>query len=163
MDVPGLRAMFVGIAQEEDDTGALGAVMEELLSRGLLDGSEIPFAGFRNDAAAGEDLLGVQRDVDAICSVLAARDVSPPLALGLFGNWGTGKSFFMELMRKRIQALSEAGRAGGPESPFCRNVVQIEFNVWHYIDTSLWASLVSHIFDAIYEHLSGDAEEENDD
>ena len=30
--------------------------------------------------------------------LLAAEDVAPPIAVGLFGNWGSGKTFFMRLM-----------------------------------------------------------------
>ena len=32
------------------------------------------------------------------------------------------------------------------EVPFWKNIVQIEFNAWHYADSNLWASLVEHVF-----------------
>ena len=41
--------------------------------------------------------------------LLAAKDVNPPIALGLFGNWGSGKTFFMGLMRHRIADLVKTG------------------------------------------------------
>lgn len=40
-----------------------------------------------------EDQLGFEEDVLALASVIAYREVKPPLAIGLFGNWGSGKSF----------------------------------------------------------------------
>jgi hypothetical protein len=104
------------------------------------------------DVAEGEDRLGISAEVNTLCDVIMARDVMPPLSIGLFGDWGTGKSFFMTRMRKRIAWLSEAsGRAEleGLETDLCTGVCQIEFNAWHYIDTSLWASLASRIFDQL--------------
>ena len=42
---------------------------------------------------------------------------------------------------------------------FCKNIVQIPFNAWHYMDANLWASLVTHIFDKLAEHLAGNKKE----
>jgi KAP family P-loop domain len=51
---------------------------------------------YTSDQAKGDDLLGITREVEALASLVAARAVSPPLSIGLFGEWGSGKSFFME-------------------------------------------------------------------
>lgn len=42
-------------------------------------------AGYQSDGPADKDLLGITREVQALCAVLAAQDVKPPLSLGLFG------------------------------------------------------------------------------
>ncbi|MGH9766881.1 MAG: P-loop NTPase fold protein, partial [Blastocatellia bacterium] len=107
--------------------------------------------GYWSDAAKGKDLkdlLGISREVETLCSVLAAKDVKPPLSLGLFGDWGSGKSFFMGEMEKRIKSLKEEAK-NDPDSPYCREIVQLWFNAWHYIDTELWASLATEIFDGL--------------
>jgi WD40 repeat protein len=107
------------------------------------------FAGVQADVAQGEDRLGVSAEVNTLCDVVMAREVTPPLSVGLFGDWGTGKTFFMALMQKRIAQLAEASeqaRLEGVETGLCVGVCQIEFNAWHYIDTNLWASLASKIF-----------------
>ena len=99
--------------------------------------------------AQGQDRLGVAAEVNTLCDVVMAREVTPPLSVGLFGDWGTGKTFFMRLMQKRIAQLAEASeqaRLEGAETGLCVGVCQIEFNAWHYIDTNLWASLASKIF-----------------
>lgn len=109
-------------------------------------------AGFSSDVLADVDQLGITNEVHALCSVLVAKSVQPPLSLGLFGDWGTGKSFFMKEMERRIRALSSASReARGQKQPteYCSNVVQIRFNAWHYLDTNLWASLVARIFEGL--------------
>ncbi len=106
-------------------------------------------AGFMADEWTGRDLLGIERDVNALASLVAAYKVEPPLSIGLFGDWGSGKSHFMRQMRKRVEFLSQKARESGRpqnELGYYKNIVQIEFNAWHYIEGNLWASLVDHIF-----------------
>lgn len=101
-----------------------------------------------------DDRLNIAPEVKALCHVLIAEKSRPPISVGLFGDWGTGKSFFMESMYDYIQTLAEvSGKAvaEGRESAFCRHVVQIRFNAWHYMDSNLWASLAARIFDGLWE------------
>ncbi|HKG02769.1 MAG TPA: P-loop NTPase fold protein [Conexibacter sp.] len=104
--------------------------------------------GFASDLPEGEDLLDIGGAVDALCSVVAARDVAPPLSIGLFGDWGMGKSFFLRRMRARIDDLSAASR-DVLDSAFFGDIRQIEFNAWHYADASLWASLAARVFEGL--------------
>lgn len=104
-----------------------------------------------NDAA--NDQLGIQEDVHTLTAVMLARDIQPPLAIGLFGDWGSGKSFFMKSMRQATRQLTQQATQN-PASPFCADVVSIEFNAWHYVDTNLWASLVSFILEKLDAHVS---------
>jgi hypothetical protein len=116
-------------------------------------------AGYAADTAIGEDDLNIAEDVDSLCSVLMAEQVHPPLSVGLFGDWGTGKSFFMQKMREHIDRLatqSATARNEGRPSDYCENVRQITFNAWHYVDANLWASLVTRIFDGL---VGGDLDE----
>jgi len=105
-----------------------------------------------NDEAHGEDALGIRQDAWAMASVLASRKLKPPLSVGLFGDWGSGKSFFMDKLRKRIEELARssgvARRALG-KTAFHSRIVQIEFNAWQYMDADLWASLTAHLFDQL--------------
>lgn len=103
--------------------------------------------GYSTDSAGGVDQLGVQGEVNAVCEVITDPSVLPPLAIGLFGEWGTGKSFFMEKMRERVAYLTTTPRTDGRTAPL--RVVQIRFNAWHYADTSLWASLAVEIFERL--------------
>ncbi len=118
-----------------------------------------PLAGYDADNLDGEDLLEIRSEVNAFSYVLASRTIKPPLALGLFGDWGSGKSFFMQEMQKKIATLAEprekpeADQAAEPM--FCSPVVQIRFNAWHYLDSDLWASLVTEIFDKLFASIGG--------
>lgn len=97
--------------------------------------------------------MGIEVDVQTLCSVILARDVSPPLSIGLFGDWGTGKSFFMERMRAEIDTATDPS-VEHKSTKFHTNVAQITFNAWHYVDANLWASLVNHILESLVKRLS---------
>ncbi|MAS42993.1 MAG: hypothetical protein CML43_07560 [Rhodobacteraceae bacterium] len=95
------------------------------------------------------DRLGAAADARAFADLICLEEARPPLAIGLFGAWGSGKSTFMRMIEEGVEdnrataiRLAEAGEP----SPFVRNVVHVWFNAWHYLDANLWASLVSHIF-----------------
>ena len=106
-------------------------------------------AGFATDYWVGKDLLNIEGDVNALASLVSAWSVEPPLSIGLFGDWGSGKSHFMRQMRQQVEKLSRSARKSPKkqnEIGYYKNIVQIEFNAWHYIEGNLWASLVDHIF-----------------
>jgi hypothetical protein len=126
--------------------------------------AEDVLAGYQSDSPSGTDLLEITKEVHALASVLAAKDVEPPLSLGLFGHWGTGKSFFMHQLERRINELQDDANKASGESAYCRDVVQISFNAWNYIDKDLWASMASEIFEglaaAIASKRGGDSQAE---
>lgn len=105
--------------------------------------------GYNADDARGKDILGITNEVNALASLVAAWSVEPPLAIGLFGEWGSGKTFFMRKMMDRVALLSRKARESKKrqcELGYYKNIIQIEFNAWHYAEGNLWASLVEHIF-----------------
>ncbi|WP_410659081.1 P-loop NTPase fold protein [Amycolatopsis sp. lyj-112] len=112
-------------------------------------------ADYRPDTDEGVDQLGIGPDVRMLADLVASRMITPPLSIGLFGNWGSGKSFFMRQMQSRVRELAdsaqeaeaEAGAHGKAISSYCSSVRQISFNAWHYSEANLLASLATHIFD----------------
>jgi hypothetical protein len=107
-------------------------------------------AGFAADDPLGPDFLDIEQDVLALATLVAARDTDPPLSIGLFGDWGSGKTFFMGKLRHAVAQLSKEARESGKmqrEQPFYKRIIQIEFNAWHYVEGNLWASMVDHILD----------------
>jgi hypothetical protein len=114
----------------------------------------LAIAGYRSDEVASEDLLGIRKEVESLCMVLAAKNVEPPLSLGLFGEWGSGKSFFMGAMEDWFNELSKMSDEVRRKSPYCSRIVQLKFNAWHYSDTNLWATLTSAILQGLAETLA---------
>ena len=119
-------------------------------NRELPQADTAPSGGHRPDydpdAYTSKDLLSIEDEVDALAYVIAARQTRPPLAIGLFGEWGSGKTFFMKHLQRRIERLCHGARGQQPGQRDCYgHIAQIEFNAWHYQEGDLWASLVDHI------------------
>jgi hypothetical protein len=121
----------------------------------------VPLTSFSADVYTQEDLLGIDRSVDALALLMASTRTVTPLAIGVFGPWGSGKSFFMRHLQKRIVGLRDAeqhrisawiekrgsGTAEPEDAPlYFGEVAQVEFNAWHYNESNLVASLVEHLF-----------------
>jgi hypothetical protein len=115
---------------------------------------EVVVAGYASDTIdVSQDHIGISEDVSTLAAVILAKEVKPPLAIGLFGDWGSGKSFFMQSIRRATERLA-ADAAKSKESKFCSSIVSIEFNAWHYADTNLWASMVSYILEQLAAHVA---------
>ncbi|MBO3752412.1 hypothetical protein J5X84_40685 [Streptosporangiaceae bacterium NEAU-GS5] len=109
-------------------------------------------ASFSNDVPDPEaDFIGVSEEADAFAYLIGSRTLVPPLAIGLFGHWGSGKSFLMAKIRQRVSQLTTlaAGHGGSASLEIWTKVVPIEFNAWQYVETDLWAALLSRIFDEL--------------
>ena len=91
--------------------------------------------------ALAEDAIGVGVYVTMLATLIADCATPMPLSIGVFGAWGSGKSYFMGLLREQVRALASSGR-----KPYLGSITQISFNAWHYSDTNLWASLGDEIF-----------------
>lgn len=91
---------------------------------------------------ATPDLLDADRDAQAIAALLSARDVRPPLSVGLFGAWGSGKSFILDQVTRLL-------KAGNRPEGYLRRIEIVEFNAWQYAEANLWASLVDRVLQVI--------------
>jgi hypothetical protein len=110
---------------------------------------------FNDSANQRTDLIGVNREIEVFARLLAQKDLSPPLAIALFGNWGSGKSFFMHNLEANIKQLSALDIKKPDGTPFyCKEIVHISFNAWSYLDANLWAGLVTSIFEKLSEYLT---------
>jgi hypothetical protein len=142
-----------------------GIILSELLlrheNRPLWDFEPIQpekslfFAGYHSDSIDNHtDQLNITPDVDALAALIAYEKLNPPLSIGLFGHWGSGKSFFMKLLSKKISEYEEAAANASAPNGFCKEIVQIEFNAWHYSDANLWANFMVTIFDKLNEKIA---------
>ncbi len=121
---------------------------------------------YRSDATgrarflpATADALGRETEANAIAEVITAASVEPPLAIGLFGEWGEGKSWFMERIWAHVDERTRQAQlaaASGATPVGCRHVRQVTFNAWHYAETDLWASLVTELFNQLGRTADGD-------
>jgi hypothetical protein len=111
-----------------------------------------------------DDPLDIRGDVQAFARLICLEEAAPPLSIGVFGGWGSGKSTFMEQLEAEIDAITaneakrrrplEKAPSSTPsdkriEPRFVANVVQIRFNAWQFADANLWASLSAEFFDQL--------------
>jgi hypothetical protein len=98
----------------------------------------LPGAG--NDAVGDVDQLGFQPYVTAFADLITSPHTKPPLTIGIFGSWGSGKSFLLEHIEREIDARHEAQ----PET--IPRVHVVRFNAWEYSATEVvWPGLVRKI------------------
>ncbi len=150
-----IRAGLTRAAQNDDDRRVVRDLLDEIADlQAAPEDGDPPTPGHNNDNIdISRDSIGIAKDVRTLASVMLARDVEPPLAIGLFGEWGAGKSFYIKSIEAAVSDIARQSQ-GRDDSHFCANVVQIHFNAWHYVDSNLWASLVSHLLNALSEHLN---------
>lgn len=166
-------APFAGLQKESRQQRVVAPEEGEVVTgeEGVrLEGEGAPYLppgpGYISDAVSDDDELvdhlGIEQEVATIAHVMTSKRVTPPLSLGLFGDWGSGKSFFMSMLRRQVAAIAAYYREREREEKkehseeWCTRVVQIDFNAWHYSDANLWASLVTRIYEALYAELKGE-------
>ncbi len=75
------------------------------------------------DGLAERDALGRQQLAEAMVAILSAKENHQHQTIGLLGDWGAGKSTFVNLLKQSIQEKSKI--------PF----LFAEFNAWEYVHT----------------------------
>jgi hypothetical protein len=129
--------------KSSDHGGDLAGWLARQNSRRPLD---LPvYAPDRIDAE--QDLIGIQTEADAFAYLIASCDLKPPMAIGLFGDWGSGKSFLMRAIDQRLGTITGLVEREDQRSVrVWKNIVTIEFNAWEYVQGNLWAGLLERIF-----------------
>ena len=143
-----LRKALVAHAQSLGETVEVWREMlgdeETLLTGRPVDlNSDEPEAVVRLDEQWASDPLAIRPDVEAFASLLASRDLEPPLSIGLFGPWGSGKTTFLKRLRRAVEGhASDAQQPGAAPGPYAPNIVHVDFNAWHFSEDALISSLV---------------------
>jgi hypothetical protein len=136
---------FIDLASSKPAGQQLGEWLEQRFPR-----TPATMASFSNDVPdPGADFVGVDEEADAFAYLIASRNLVPPLAIGLFGDWGSGKSFLMAKIRQRVGQLTALAVDDATADEIWPKVVSIEFNAWQYVETDLWAALLTRIFDEL--------------
>lgn len=137
------RARFVEISPEAKE-----AAQNILTAFKTNEEDHRPGARPVNDSAdVSDDHLGIASDAGAFARIIADRTLAPPLAIAVFGNWGSGKSVFMRLIERRLKDLDGSTNSTTYSAAKTRCVW---FNAWHYVEADLWASLAATIFDCLH-------------
>jgi hypothetical protein len=123
--------------------------------------SDEPESVVRLDTQWSSDPLGIRGDVETFAALLASRTLEPPLSIGIFGPWGSGKTTFLTRLKAAVDRRREEAKASIAKSqptPYVSNVVHVEFNAWHFSETALTSSLVDTIFRKLSAYIKNDPE-----
>ena len=86
-----------------------------------------------------EDDLGIGKYIDGLSSFI--RNCDTPMTIAIQGDWGSGKTSFMNLIRNEVKG----------------DVVHIWFNTWQFSQFSLSDSLPSLLLSTLAEQLDADS------
>ena len=121
--------------------------------------SDEPEAVVRLDEEWTSDPLSIRPDVEAFAALLASKSLEPPLSIGLFGPWGSGKTTFLRRLQRAVQRRSNDAQnktKNQEPTPFVSNVVHVDFNAWHFAEGALTSSLVDTILRALSAYIKDD-------
>jgi KAP family P-loop domain len=159
-----LRIEFINHAQHKGESAeawreALGEEESLQAGRPVDLNSDEPEAVVRLDEDWKSDPLSIRADVEAFAALLASKSLEPPLSMGLFGPWGSGKTTFLRRLERAVERRAteakEAVKTSQP-TPYVSNVVHVDFNAWHFAEDALTSSLVDTIFRALSSYIKDD-------
>lgn len=105
------------------------------------------------DNEADIDLLGFDYLVDTLYAAVTEPRLQP-LTVGLFGDWGSGKSSVMTITRRKLEQFRKGDAS---ESPY----ICVPLNPWQYEDyDDVKVGLMTTILDAIGDRIADDAPEQ---
>ena len=96
------------------------------------------------------DYLNFGYLVDMVADIATNRNLSPS-TIGLYGDWGSGKSSLMKLVRQKIEERNKAAKGGDNEVGQLKTLC-IEFNGWLFegyedAKTSLCGAILDSLAD----------------
>lgn len=104
------------------------------------------------DIETAEDLLGYRFHAKLLKDIVL-DDNMLPTSIGIFGNWGYGKSSLMLLMQKEVDIEIAKQKDAGKEW----RVLQVRFNGWQYENyESTKYTLIQVLLDSVESYLSAD-------
>ena len=115
-----------------------------------------------SDNAQPVDAFGAKADADALAELITLESAGTPMAIGIFGHWGTGKSTLMRLTQKSVADRRMANASCAMTTDRSRRTIRAmpsfvasptscrSASTWTYADSdNLWASLTADFFDQL--------------
>ena len=115
-----------------------------------------------SDNETTQDLLGYQVHADLLKKIIL-NDAMLPISIGVFGNWGSGKSSLMLLLQQSLQEWEEFQQDKHKESQQNEHhnpiILQVYFNSWQF---ESYDSTKLTMIESILEALDKDINERKD-
>ncbi len=103
------------------------------------------------------DRLGYETYIESFVRLIRDPETKPPLTIGIYGAWGSGKTFLMTRIMERLRGLGptdeqtasldvRSKKRRRSEIRFS-DVAIVHFNAWEYeASEKLWAGMVQRIY-----------------
>ncbi|MFM8876683.1 MAG: P-loop NTPase fold protein [Anaerolineae bacterium] len=117
------------------------------------------------DQSSGADQLNYARFADAFVTLIKNPEAKTPITIGIYGQWGSGKSFLMKKIKEALSndpnanlswfgnLITSIRRLFSPKTEQVDTVI-IEFNAWVYSGSEhLWASLFTHLYREVEKYI----------
>jgi cold shock CspA family protein len=122
----GSQGVSDSVSQKDSVSKPVNGIQNEALL-------SVPRAQGVSDQPNPTDHIGFRPYVDALAQLLTNKRTEPPLTISLEGDWGSGKSSFIDQLEAAVRTRLPND---GTDDP-----VIIRFNAWHHDkDEALWAS-----------------------
>jgi DNA-binding winged helix-turn-helix (wHTH) protein len=106
-----------------------------------------------SDAASKDDLLNFKQSAQAMVNIVLKQETVPPLVIGVYGPWGSGKSTYLELVKKSLLSQYDEMKKRSERSKAV-NLLVVDYDAWAYSDApKLWAGLITKIARKLDEDL----------
>ena len=90
------------------------------------------------------DLLGRERLINALTAMIASDKQDTPFTIGLLGDWGSGKSNLMHLVKKKLKERTDHER-----------FYFADFNAWEYEHTdNMTAGVAQEVLGGFFEEMN---------
>lgn len=97
--------------------------------------------GALSDQAARDDALHFEPYVRTLTDIIADPSTQTPLTIGVFGDWGRGKTSLMRMVERDL--TERPAKDGAVVQP-------VWFNAWLYSrDEALWRALIARVVQAV--------------
>jgi hypothetical protein len=101
-----------------------------------------------------DDRLGFESYVDAFVKLVLDERTQPPLAIGISGAWGSGKSFLLSAIKGKLEGRKVETKTRRQQSTLEKPVYVVNFNAWDYNSSdAVWPGLVRGILDKLEESV----------
>lgn len=129
------------------------AITEEIVRQKALEAGLYSPPSASSDAASKDDLLNFKHSANAMVNIVLKQDTVPPLVIGVYGPWGSGKSTYMELVKKELLRQYDRIKKSADKSKSV-DLLVVEYDAWAYSDApKLWAGLITRIAKKLDEDL----------
>lgn len=106
-----------------------------------------------SDNETTQDLLGYQVHADLLKKIIL-NDAMLPISIGVFGNWGSGKSSLMLLLQQSLQECEKS-----QQNEHHKIILQVYFNSWQF---ESYDSTKLTMIESILEALDNDINKRKD-